>query len=105
MVRKSLSNGKIALFLAAFETMAARFETADDEFIEELKQMSENENNKKRTECWKNVFVKWANERKQETNLEEYGCETLDKTLSKFYAELRKENGEDYEPDSLKEEP
>ena len=51
-------------------------------FIEELKQMSENENTKKCTEYWKNVYVKWANERKQETNLEEYGCETLDKTLS-----------------------
>ena len=67
--------------------------------------MSENENTIKSTEYWKNVFLKWANERKQETNLEEYGYETLDKTLSKFYAELRKENGEDYEPGSLKEEP
>ncbi|XP_078361597.1 uncharacterized protein KIAA1958-like [Oculina patagonica] len=82
--------------------MAARFEAVDDGFIEELRQMSENANTKKSTEHWKNVFVKWATERKQEKSLEEYDCEALDKTLSQFYAELRKENGEEYEPDSLK---
>lgn len=52
--------------------------------------MSENGNTKKGTEHWKNIFVKWVNETKQEKVLEEYGCETLDKILSKFYAELRK---------------
>lgn len=83
-------------------TMAARFEEVDDEFIDELKEMSENENTKKSTEYWRNVFKKWASERKQETNLEEYEHEALDKTLSKFYAEVRKENGDDYEPDSLR---
>ena len=82
--------------------MASRFEKVDDEFIEELKEMSENENTKKSTEYWKNVFKKWATERNVNANLEEYECDALDQTLSQFYAELRKENGEDYEPDSLK---
>jgi len=49
--------------------MASRFEQVDDEVIEELKEKSENENTKKSTEHWKNVFVKWANERKQKQNL------------------------------------
>ena len=82
--------------------MASHFEKVDDEFIEELKEMSENENTKKSTECWKNVFKKWATERNVNANLEEYECDALDQTLSQFYAELRKEKGEDYEPDSLK---
>ena len=82
--------------------MASRFEKVDDEFIEELKEMSENENTKKSTEYWKNVFKKWATERNVNANLEEYECDALDQTLSQFYAELRKENGDDCEPDSLK---
>ena len=35
-------------------------------------------------------------------NLEEYESDVLDQTLSQFYAELRKENRDDYEPDCLK---
>ena len=82
--------------------MAPRFEKVDDEFIEELKEMSENDNTKKSTEYWKNVFKKWPIESNVNANLEEYECEALDQMLSQFYAELRKENENDYEPDSLK---
>ena len=35
-------------------------------------------------------------------NLETYDVRELDNVLSKFYAEVRKENGDEYEPDSLK---
>jgi len=70
--------------------MASRFEQVDDEVIEELKGKSENENTKKSMEHWKNFFVKWANERKQKQNLEEYEIEALDKALLQFYARLRK---------------
>ena len=42
-------------------------ERVADEFIEDLKEKSKNENNKISTERWKNVFVKGANERKKET--------------------------------------
>ena len=44
-------------------TMGSRFEIADEKYIEEVKDKSENENMKKRTEYWRNVFKKWANER------------------------------------------
>ena len=70
--------------------MASRFGIVDEEGIDELKKLSEN------------VFVKWATERGKEKNLEAYECVDLDKTLSQFYAEVRKESGEDYEPDSLR---
>ena len=82
--------------------MASRFEIVDEKYIEELKDKSENENTRKSTEYWKNVFKKWANERNFQANLEDYESDVLDQTLSQFYAELRKENGDDYEPDCLK---
>ena len=39
-----------------YVTMGSRFEIVDDEYIEEVTDKSENENMKKRTEYWKNVF-------------------------------------------------
>ena len=82
--------------------MASPFGRVDEGGIDELKELSKNENTKTSTEQWKNVFVKWATERGQEKNLEAYECVDLNKTLSQFYAEVRKESGEDYEPDSLR---
>ena len=41
---------------------SVRFEIVDEEYIEELKDKSENENTNS-TEYWKNAFKKWANER------------------------------------------
>jgi len=82
--------------------MASHFEIVDEEYIEELKDKHEDENTKKSTGYWKNVFKKWANERNFQANLEEHESDVLDETLSQFYAELRKENGDDYEPDCLK---
>ena len=61
-----------------FVTMASRFEIVDEEGIDELKELSENENTKKSTEQWKNVFVTWATERGKEKNLEAYECVDLD---------------------------
>ena len=77
-------------------TMASRFEIVDEEYIEELKDKSENENTRKSMVYWKNVFKKWANERNFQANLEEYESDVLDQTLAQFYAELRKENGDEY---------
>ena len=82
--------------------MASRFGIVDEEYIQELKEKSENENTKKSREYWKIVFKKWANERNLQPNLEDYQSDVLDQTLSQFYAELRRENGDDCEPDCLK---
>ena len=100
---KSLSNGCHGKdIFTCFVAMASCFGIVDEEGIDELKELSENENTKKSTEQWKNVFVKWATERGKEKNLKAYECVDLDKTLSQFYAEVRKESGEDYEPDSVR---
>ena len=52
-------------------TMRSRFEIVDEKYIEEVKDKSENENMKKRTEYWRNAFKKRANERNFQANLEE----------------------------------
>ena len=87
---KLLSNevfAKICCRLKFSATMASRFVEADEEFVEELRNTSENKNTKRSADCWTNTFQQWA------------------KTSGKneqFFAELRKENGKDCEPDSLK---
>ena len=83
-------------------TMACRFIDADDELIELLKNESENKNTKRSTDYWKRIFELWAKTRGKEEQLESYGIPELNEALSQFYAEVRKENGQDYEPDSLK---
>ena len=82
--------------------MASRFEIVDEEYIEELKDKSENKSTRKSTVYWKNVFINSANERNFQGNLEDYDSDILNQTLSQFYAELRKGNGDDYELDCLK---
>ena len=65
--------------------MASRSDVVDEEYIEEVKDKRENENMKKRTEFWSNVFKKRANERNFQANSEEYKSDVLDQTLSKSY--------------------
>ena len=62
--------------------MASRFEIANEEYTEELKDKTENENTKNNTEWWKNVFKKEANERNLQANLEEYENDVLDQRSS-----------------------
>ena len=64
--------------------MASRFEIVGEEYIEELKDKSENENKKNSTEWPNNVFKKWVNERNLQANLKEYVNNVLDQRLSKF---------------------
>ena len=64
--------------------MVSHFEIVDEEYIEELKDKSENENEKNSTECWKKVFKKWANKRNLQANLEENERDVLDQRLSQF---------------------
>ena len=70
--------------------MASRFEVDNEEYIEELKDKSENENTKNNTEWWRNVFEKWATERTLQANLEEYENDVLDQRLSQFQLSIQK---------------
>ena len=70
--------------------MASRFEIVNEEYIEELKEKSENENTKNNTEWWRNVFKKWANERNLQANLEEYENDVLGQRLTQFQLSIQK---------------
>ena len=78
-----------------------KFYRANSEHIESLINASENKNTKDSTRNWLKQFEKWAVKRKKEVNYEKYAAEELNSTLCEFFEELRKANGDDYEPDSL----
>ena len=58
--------------------MASRFEVVDEEYIEEFKDKSANENTKNSTGWWKNIL------KKVQANLEEYEKDVLDQRSSQF---------------------
>jgi len=70
--------------------------------ISKNKKTSQIEDTRKSTEYWKKFLKKWANERNFQANLEEYESDVLDQTLAHFYAEVRKEKGDDYKPESAR---
>ena len=82
--------------------MACRFIEADEELVELLKTESENKNSKQSTDYWKGIFEKCVETRGKEEKLESYDIPELNDALSQCYDELRKENGQDQKPDSLK---
>ena len=53
----------------------------DENGIQDLMVSIENENPKKSTNYWLNVFQKWAAAREVQQRLEEYKDQALDKTL------------------------
>ena len=65
-------------------TRASRFAIIDEEYIEELRDKSEHENEKNSTEWWGNIFKKWAYARNVRANLEEYKIDVLDQRLWQF---------------------
>jgi len=63
---KLLSNeviAKICCRLKFSAAMASRFVEADEEFIEELRNTSENKNTNRGTDYWTNIFQQWAKTR------------------------------------------
>ena len=71
--------------------------------IEELKAVAVNKNTSRSAKQWMNVFKSWCQSRHLENvNIETMAPEELDNILSKFYAEVKKRDGDDYEPECLK---
>ena len=82
--------------------MASRFLYVTDEDVMALKDAAENLNTRKSTINWLKVFEKWCDENGLEKNPEKVLPEPLDKILERFFASVRKQDGTDYEPGSLK---
>ena len=82
---------------------STRFPEISSEEIEELKAVAVNKNTSHSTKQWMNVFKSWCQSLHLENvNIEPMAPKELDNILSKFYAEVRKRDGDDYEPESLK---
>ena len=80
----------------------SRFQLLSSEDLKKLSNSAENNNTKKSTQTWINCFEAWAKQRHVNVNLWEYIPSELNNVLSQFYAELRKQDGSEYEPDSLR---
>ena len=71
----------------------SRFVLSDEIVVDQLKLNAENKNTTKLIQTWRNLWEKWANERKFNRKLEQYEHEDLDKKLQMFYAEIRTKDG------------
>ena len=71
------------------------------EEVTKLKEAAENLNTRKSTINWVRVFEKWCDENSLEKNLEMILPEQLDKVLERFYTSVCKQDGTDYEPETL----
>ena len=65
-----------------------RFFSFDEVVVEQLKLNAKNKNTTKLIQTWRNLWEKWANERKFNPKLKEYELEDLYKKLQMFYAEV-----------------
>ena len=82
--------------------MASRFPLLSEEDLKKLSESAENQNTKKSTNNWVKIYKQWAHERSINPNLKEIDAESLDEVLSQFHGEICKQDGREYEPDSLR---
>ena len=78
------------------------FGTASMAELQRLLNKNVNSNTKRSTNTWANRLLKWKAERGIKAELMQLDQQRLDEILQQFYAEVRKEDGTDYEPDSLR---
>ena len=85
--------------------MAARFPEIYGEEIQKLAEKAVNKNTVKTTKTWMNVWKSWAESKGLNDDIVKYQAkeiDEIDESLSRFFAEIRKSDGSDYEPYSLR---
>ena len=82
--------------------MAARFPEISCEEIENVAEKAVNKNTVKTTKTWMNVWKSWTESKRLNDDIVKYEAKELDECLSRFFAEIRKSDGSDYEPESLR---
>ena len=83
-------------------TASSEFKRVTTVEIEHLIAKNDNENTKCSTNTWVKCYNLWATERGMPTDLAHILPTDQDTILQQIYSELRKRNGKDYEPESLK---
>jgi len=66
-----------------------------------LRTRNENSNTAKSTKKWLNVFNEWKLQRNEARRFEDIPPEELDAILCRLFAEIRKKDGGEYEPEIL----
>ena len=64
--------------------MASRFVETDEEFIEELRNTSENKDTKRSTDYWTKTFQQWAKTRGKNEQLQSYEVPEINEALDNF---------------------
>ena len=80
----------------------ARFPLVSGEEISEINESAASKNTARATKTWMSAWAEWCKPRIINVNMESYCPQALDGLLNKFYVEIRKNDGTDYEPDSLR---
>ena len=80
----------------------ARFPLVSDEEILEINETTASKNTARATKTWMAAWAEWWKARNINVNMESHSSQALDGLLNKFYVEIRKKDGTDYEPDSLR---
>ena len=82
--------------------MVDRFPDCDAKELQQFQENVENSNAKKSAETWDTVWTTWADEKGCSPVIVSYEAKELDEKLRKFFTEVRKKDGSDHEPDSLR---
>ena len=82
--------------------MVARFPEISCEEVEKLAKKAANKNTVKTTKTWMNVWKSWTESKGLSDDFVKYEAKELDECLSRFFAEILKSDGSDYEPHSLR---
>ena len=78
-----------------------RFPWLQEEEIHTLRSRNENSNTAKSTKKWLDVFNEQKLQRNEARRFEDIPPEELDAILWRFFADIRKKDGGEYEPESL----
>ena len=82
--------------------MADRFPDCGAKELQQFKENAEHSNTKKSTKTCLTVWTTWAEEKGYSPDIVSYEAKELDEKLQRLFAEVRKNVGLDYEPDSLR---
>ena len=80
----------------------SRFPVVSNDEIMEINHSAASKNTKRTTQTWLTVWRNWCLARNIDDKMECFSPQVLDGILTKFYAEVRKKDGSEYESDSLR---
>ena len=82
-----------------FKTIADRVPDCDTKELQQFKENVENSNTKKDTRTRVTVWTTWAEEKGYSPDIVSYEAKEIYERSRKLFAEVRKKDGSDYEPE------